>query len=190
MCVRDHRIGRDGPNERRDMMSTIVTEAHAPTNVGEENLDMGLPANLRQQVWVNFVAFLKKGGHNVTGTRHIILDTVLQRSDHFRADQLAAQLTSGPNRVSRGSVYRTLALLTEAGIIRTLRDGGAHVHYEHVIDRAKHEHMICDSCGKFIEFDPGEISVLIDRACDHHRFIPRAYRIVIYGRCEPCGNAG
>ena len=167
-------------------MDSVMTDKATVAHEEEDSLDGGLPEAMRQQVWERFVSFLKKGGHNVTETRHIILNAVLARSDHFRADQLAAQLTSGPNRVSRGSVYRTLALLTDAGIVRTLRDGEAHIHYEHVIDRASHEHMICDSCGKFIEFDPGEISVLIDQVCDRHRFLPRAYRLLIYGRCEPC----
>lgn len=146
----------------------------------------GLPETEREKVWERFVAFLKKGGHNVTETRRIILNAVLSRSDHFRADQLAAQLTSGPERVSRGSVYRTLALLSEAGIVRSIRDGDAHAHYEHVIDRTLHEHMVCDQCGKFVEFDPDEISILIDRVCDRHRFLPRMYHLVIYGRCEGC----
>ena len=145
-----------------------------------------VPADVREEVWNDFVAFLKKGGHNVTETRHIILRAVLGRGDHFRADQLAAQLITGPNRVSRGSVYRTLALLVEAVIVRMVRDAEARVHYEHVINRAAHEHMICDGCATFIEFDPGEIASLIENVSKRHRFRPRAYRLVIHGHCEKC----
>lgn len=157
------------------------------TNVNsDEVIDTGVPEKVREEVWQDFVAFLKKGGHNITETRRIILNAVLDRDDHFRADQLAAQLISGPNRVSRGSVYRTLALLSDAGIVQTLRDGDAHVHYEHVIDRAMHEHMICDQCGKFIEFESSQVEPLVREVCETHGFTPRVYRLVVHGHCDSC----
>ena len=171
-------------------MGSTVAEEGTMTENQEKTSDREVSDATCEQVWERFVAFLKKGGNNVTETRHIILKAVLSRSDHFRADQLVAQLTSGPERVSRGSVYRTLALLTEAGIVRTLRNGEAHVHYEHTIDRGSHEHMICDGCGRFIEFEPEEIAALIDRVCDKKRFMPREYRLVIYGHCQRCRAKG
>jgi len=171
-------------------MATVLVETVEKKAKTQEAPSTGVSAEVRDEVWKNFVAFLKKGGHNITETRRIILDAVLGREDHFRADQLAAQLATGPQRVSRGSVYRTLALLAEAGIVRTVRNGEAHVHYEHVIDRAIHEHMVCDRCGRFVEFDPDEIMMLIDRVCDRHKFQPRMYRLVIYGLCEACRGAG
>ena len=63
------------------------------------------------EAWPLFVDFLKKKQARVTQARKIVLTQVFSRHDHFCADDLAAELTSGPNHVSRGTVYRTLALM-------------------------------------------------------------------------------
>jgi Fur family ferric uptake transcriptional regulator len=143
-----------------------------------------------EEAWPLFVEFLKKKDARVTQARKIVLTQVFSRHDHFCADDLAAELSSGLNHVSRGTVYRTLALMEEAGLVRVIRDMDVHAHYEHTFNHPQHEHMICDECGEFIEFSDDKIMELIKKACKQYRFKERNHRIVVFGICEDCQSAG
>lgn len=151
-----------------------------------------LPEEVRESIeeaWPLFVNFLKKKEARVTQARKIVLTQVFSRHDHFCADDLAAQLSSGVNHVSRGTVYRTLALMEKAGLVRVIRDTDVHAHYEHTFNHPHHEHMICDQCGQFIEFFDDRIVSLIEEACERHHFAERTHRIVVFGTCEQCAQA-
>jgi len=139
-----------------------------------------------EEAWPLFVAFLKKKQARVTQARKIVLTQVFSRHDHFCADDLAAELTSGSNHVSRGTVYRTLALMEEAGFVRVIRDTDVHAHYEHTFNHPSHEHMICDQCGEFIEFSDKVFSERIALACREKNFTERTHRIVVFGTCGKC----
>lgn len=154
--------------------------------------DKQFSEEVRQSVdeaWPLFVEFLKKKDARVTQARKIVLTQVFSRHDHFCADDLAAQLSSGHNHVSRGTVYRTLALMEEAGLVRVIRDTDVHAHYEHTFNHPHHEHMICDKCGKFVEFSDERIMELLGEACKEHKFQERTHRIVVFGTCESCSVA-
>ena len=138
--------------------------------------------------WPLFVDFLKKKEARVTQARKIVLTQVFSRHDHFCADDLAAALASGPNHVSRGTVYRTLALMEAAGLVRVIRDADVHAHYEHTFNHPHHEHMICDQCGQFIEFEDKKIMELISLSCTTHGFAERTHRIVVFGTCSQCAK--
>lgn len=151
--------------------------------------DRDLPAEVRESVdeaWPLFVEFLKKKQARVTQARKIVLTQVFSRHDHFCADDLAAELSSGRNHVSRGTVYRTLALMEEAGFVRVIRDTDVHAHYEHTFNHPNHEHMICDVCGEFIEFSDEKMIQRISQACKQHNFAERTHRIVVFGTCGKC----
>lgn len=138
------------------------------------------------EAWPLFVDFLRKKQARVTQARKIVLTQVFSRHDHFCADDLAAELSSGPNHVSRGTVYRTLALMEEVGFVRVIRDTDVHAHYEHIFNHPKHEHMICDGCGEFIEFSDESIAGLVEKACRKHHFAERMHRVVVFGLCQKC----
>ncbi len=155
--------------------------------------EQDLPEEVRRSVeeaWPLFVDFLKKKEARITQARKIVLTQVFSRHDHFCADDLAAELSSGMNHVSRGTVYRTLALMEEAGLVRVIRDADVHAHYEHTFNHPHHEHMVCDKCGQFIEFSDEGIMDLIDKACKELNFEERTHRIVVFGTCAQCRASG
>ncbi|MBT8041742.1 MAG: transcriptional repressor [Kiritimatiellales bacterium] len=141
-----------------------------------------------EEAWPLFVDFLKKKDARVTQARKIVLTQVFSRHDHFCADDLAAELSSGLNHVSRGTVYRTLALMEEAGLVRVIRDADVHAHYEHTFNHPNHGHMICEDCGQFIEFADEEIITRIADACRKNDFAERTHRLVVFGTCKECVN--
>jgi len=157
--------------------------------ISQDRKDKLLKEEIQRSVdeaWPLFVDFLKKKKARVTQARRIVLTEVFSRHDHFCADDLAAALATGPNHVSRGTVYRTLALMEEAGFVRVIRDTDVHAHYEHTYKHPHHEHMICDLCGKFIEFEDPQIIQRIEQACEAKGFRRRTHRLVIFGRCREC----
>ncbi len=163
-------FGMQQPEKRRPM--TTVPEHDSPAE--------------QRAAWNEFVRFLKAKDARITKSRHIVFRHVMSRHDHFRADEVASALAAGSDRVSRGTVYRTLALMSEMGLIRQIRDSDTHVHYEHVYGHPHHEHMICDRCGAFLEFNDEKVDTLLQQACREKKFKQRTHRIVILGLCEKC----
>jgi Fur family ferric uptake transcriptional regulator len=136
------------------------------------------------EAWPLFVEFLKDKESRITQARRIVFDQVFARHDHFRADELAAELASGPNHVSRGTVYRTLDLMTQAGFVQKIRDQDVHAHYEHIYGHGWHHHLICENTGEFIEFSSKVITDELERICSQHHFKPRIHRLVVFGTLE------
>jgi len=141
-----------------------------------------------RRAWDEFCDFLRKTRARLTQSRRIIFCRAMARPDHFRADDLANELAFGQDRVSRATVYHTLALMVKAGFIHTLRDQNKHVHYERAYGQTRHEHMICDQCGRFIEFDMPEASRLITERCEELGFQKRTYRLAVFGVCRQCAK--
>lgn len=139
--------------------------------------------------WTTFRRFLRKEKKGrVTRERETVFRNVMARDDHFRADQLAAELAQGKERVSRGTVYRTLALMVEAGFARAIRDEDSHYHYERAGEADAHEHMICGGCGAFIEFEAPDVAEAIQRHCRRMGFEEEFHRVAVFGRCAPCAR--
>lgn len=139
-----------------------------------------------EQAWDEFVTFLKRDGARITHSRRIVFRSAMAQTHHFRADDLAASLVSGPDRVSRGTVYRTLGLMVEAGFLRKVRDDDRHSHYEPSYGRDHHEHMICRQCGTIIEFEDPGMNQYLETKCREHGFEPQRHRVTIMGLCRRC----
>lgn len=136
--------------------------------------------------WERFAAFMRGRGERITRPRQVVFERVMRRHDHFRADELAVDVALGHDRVSRGTVYRTLALMEKAGLVKTVRDGDAHRHYEHVFGHAEHDHMICLACGRFIEFAAADFEKIVRQKCAAAGFAPTSRKIVVFGKCRRC----
>ena len=140
-----------------------------------------------EAVWGTFVAFLRKKRARVTRSRRYVLERVLARNDHFLAEELVADMRTGTGRVSRGTVYRTLALMAEAGLVRKVFDQHLHVHYENAVATRRHGHLICSVCNRFVEFRDVVLAARLETVCRSHRFMPRAEASVsVIGVCDEC----
>ncbi len=135
-----------------------------------------------------FREFLLTKGERLTRERSIIVEEVFAHHEHFDADALVARVTADKSgrRVSRATVYRTLKLLEEAGLLRKVaRPNGSEV-YEHDYGYPQHDHLICAKCGELIEFTNEAISAVVDQVCAEHGFIKSGHRLEVYGTCAKC----
>ncbi|QDU61605.1 Ferric uptake regulation protein [Planctomycetes bacterium Pan216] len=134
-----------------------------------------------------FREYLDLHGLKCTGERMRLVEHVFEEHNHFEADQLVARVRERSLRVSRSTVYRTLTLLVEAGLLRELKLG-SRTAYEHDYGYPQHEHLFCEKCGKVLEFVSEEISQLVDEICRKFQFRPSKHQFVVHGICQDCRN--
>jgi Fur family ferric uptake transcriptional regulator len=117
-----------------------------------------------------------------------LVEHVFARHSHFDADQLVKDLEDAGLNVSRATVYRTLTKLVDAGMLRKL-EIGTKTYYEHDYGYPQHEHLVCGSCGKMIEFQHPAIESAIEEICGQHQFQMLGHTLVIRGTCVDCNRA-
>jgi Fur family transcriptional regulator, ferric uptake regulator len=135
-----------------------------------------------------FREFLEIRGEKLTEPRRILVRHIFDSHKHFDADELVADLRAAGRQVSRATVYRTLRLLVEAGLLRELRLTNR-TAYEHDFGYPSHDHMHCTECNRIIEFRNDEIRRLREAISTEHGFRASAHRFVITGICPTCSRA-
>jgi Fur family ferric uptake transcriptional regulator len=134
-----------------------------------------------------FREFLEIRGEKLTEPRRILIRHVFDAHKHFDADELVAELRHSGRQVSRATVYRTLRLLVEAGLLRELRLTNR-TAYEHDYGYPSHDHLHCTECNRIVEFDNEELRRLRDTVSREHGFRPVNHRFVITGICRDCSR--
>lgn len=134
-----------------------------------------------------FQSYLKKRNLKLTPERLTVLREVFQHHEHLDADALQYRLRSKDSKVSRATIYRTLELLVDSGLIRKESLGGSTAHYEHSYGARHHDHLICLSCKQIIEFVNDKIEALQDKVCRDHGFAAVRHSMQIFGYCSKCG---
>lgn len=134
-----------------------------------------------------FAQFLQTAGKRITEQKRLIVETVFSHHDHFDAEELLDHLRPliTQRKVSRPTVYRTLAELVEAGMLRTMVLAGRSV-YEHEYGYPSHDHLYCQGCNRLIEFHSVQLERLRDAVAREHRFQVIGHRMFITGLCERC----
>ncbi|MEZ5344608.1 MAG: transcriptional repressor [Pyrinomonadaceae bacterium] len=133
-----------------------------------------------------FLEHIQKSGLRRTAQRELILEVFLDTEDHLSSEDLYWLVHKEDPNVGHTTVYRTLKVLTEAGLAREVRLGDGRTYYEHHFDHDHHDHMICTECGKVIEFFSAEIEKLQDEMADEFGFKPTHHSLRILGVCEDC----
>ena len=135
-----------------------------------------------------FREFLATQGKRLTQEKAFIVEQVFASHEHFDAEQLIERLTSRKDgrRVSRSTVYRTLAQLEEAGLLRKVARANDRDIYEHDYGYPQHDHLICKRCGELIEFENDAISRLLEEVAADHGFRMDGHRLEVSGICKAC----
>lgn len=134
-----------------------------------------------------FRSFLKSKGHRVTREREAIAEAVLLNRGHFDVDELFLHLKN-EHGVSKASIYRTIPILIEAGLLAAVYLEDGHMHYERVFGREHHSHLRCTSCGLIIEFSAPELPDLADEVARQKKFKSEGHKFEIWGRCSKCAK--
>jgi Fur family ferric uptake transcriptional regulator len=136
-----------------------------------------------------FLKHIQKQGLKRTTQRDLILDTFLRTEEHLSSEDLYRLVKQDDPSIGQTTVYRTLKLLTEAGLAREVRFGDGITHYEHNYKHQHHDHMICSECGRIIEFFSAELEAIQDAMAAKHRFQVTQHLLRIIGVCAECRRA-
>ena len=131
-------------------------------------------------------AYLKDKGLRTTRERFELLDQIMQTNGHFDADELYGIVTRKNLKISRATVYNTLELLVNCGLISRYRFGENHARFEKAFGRPRHDHLICLECGDIIEFVSDRLEKIQRAVCEENKFTQRSSTLQIFGTCAKC----
>jgi len=133
-----------------------------------------------------FRDYLKSKGLKLTRERIEILKEISSLKTHFDIDGLYSILQKKKSKVSRASLYRTVPLLIESGLVEEIKTIDRHTFYEHVFGKKHHDHLICLNCGRIIEFYSEKLERLQDQICAQEGFKGIRHLLEIQGYCKKC----
>lgn len=114
----------------------------------------------------------------------MILDAVLRRDGLFEAEQLVADVKGLGHHASRATIYRTLAHLQDAGILKQVFFDNRQSYFEVIAGRASRDYLICVQTGRIIEFTSEKLRRLRDEICAEHGFEPINHQFHVFGICQ------
>ncbi|NBV31531.1 MAG: transcriptional repressor [Bacteroidetes bacterium] len=136
-----------------------------------------------QLVKTIFTTYLKEKNQRQTPERFMVLEEVYSSEGHLDAEELFSRLKNSGTRVSRATVYNTLDLLIECGLVQRHQFGQNQYVYERAYAYRQHDHLICKECNAVMEFcDPRimEIQNLMEKIYD---FKVDSHSLHLFGRC-------
>ncbi|NQU20703.1 MAG: transcriptional repressor [Candidatus Nealsonbacteria bacterium] len=151
-----------------------------------ESYSLG-PVRVKLPPAERFSQFLQSRGKRITQQRQVIVETIYSHHDHFDADELMEHLQEliAQRKLSRPTIYRTLAELVEAGMLRKMNLGGRSV-FEHDYGYPSHDHLHCQMCNKLIEFHSDELEQIRNAVAREHSFEVHSHRMFVTGLCADC----
>ncbi|MGB9627294.1 MAG: Fur family transcriptional regulator [Thermodesulfobacteriota bacterium] len=136
-----------------------------------------------------FKDFLESKGLKNTRGRKIILRELEARKNHFNAEDLYSSLTRKGTRVSRPTIYRTLKLLERFRLIERFDIKKNCFYYEPISQKKNHGHLICEQCGKIIDFSSNGAELLKSEVGRDKDFKLDNISIQVFGVCRDCQKA-
>jgi Fur family transcriptional regulator, ferric uptake regulator len=132
-------------------------------------------------------ARLRESGHRLTPQRELVLAAV-ETLGHATPDEVYAEVRTHSSAINLSTVYRTLELLDELGLI----------HHAHLSDRAptyhsttghEHSHLVCRACRRIISVERDDMEAALGPLAARHGFVPDYGHLAVFGSCEDCAGA-
>lgn len=130
--------------------------------------------------------YLAGQGLKSTRQRDRILQVFIGAGRHLSAEELYGIVHKTDPGIGYATVYRTLKLLAQAGLAEERRFDDGFTRYEYNASDGHHDHLICTSCGRIVEFENERIEQLQDDVARSKGFEVRSHRLELYGLCSEC----
>ena len=135
---------------------------------------------------IRLTEHLNDKGLKMTPQRGVILDEFLDVEGHLSAEELYYVIKQADPTIGQATVYRTIKLLADAGIAKTVYFGDGIARYEPRYGTSHHDHIICEKCRRQVEFIDPEIEKLQEKQARIHGFNLTSHRMILYGICPDC----
>jgi Fur family ferric uptake transcriptional regulator len=139
---------------------------------------------------LQFHQLLKEKGLKSTRQRDEIVRLFMEAGSHLSVDELYQRVRQRNPRIGYATVYRTLKLMAESGWASSRQFGDRMARFEHHAEGEHHDHLICLSCGKIVEFESERIEALQSRIARREGFRIFDHKLELYGHCSACAPKG
>lgn len=139
---------------------------------------------MQSEVKEIFTAYLEKKELRKTNERYFILEEIYAFKGHFDVEALYSQMKNHDMQVSRATVYNTLDILVECGLVSKHQFGQNQAQYEKSFGSRQHDHLICTDCQKVIEFCDPRIHNIQKSVEDLLEFNILNHSLLLYGACK------
>jgi Fur family transcriptional regulator, ferric uptake regulator len=133
---------------------------------------------------IGLSAKLKRAGYKLTAPRRTVVQVLENEGEHLSSNEVLELGRQTHPTLSRATVYRTLELLTELGLVRPILLGDTSQRY--VASEGGHHHLVCSDCGAVLDFDRCGVDRLADSLAEQHGFQIRSHLLEFYGTCREC----
>jgi len=133
-----------------------------------------------------FTNFIEKKKLRKTPERFKILFEIYEHDSHFSIEEFFLYMKSKNYRVSRATLYNTVELLLESGLVKKHQFNSASNYYEKALRSSQHDHLICENCGKIIEFCDPRIHEIKSDIGELYDFNISKHEVYFYGLCDKC----
>jgi Fur family ferric uptake transcriptional regulator len=134
--------------------------------------------------------YLAEKGLKTTRQREAVAEVFFSTTGHISAEELYLKVAKSHPGIGLTTVYRTLRLLTEAGLAKERRFGGEPQGVFEKEDMSRHhDHLICTRCGRIIEFKEPSIEKMQEDVARRHGFTVEDHKLELYGLCRNCSTA-
>lgn len=130
---------------------------------------------------------LQQAGYRITTARQSVVAALLESGGHVSADELAEMVRRTAPGAGRMTVYRTLDLLCQLGVLRPVYQGTGAAHFV-LMDEGHHHHLICSDCGGVTEVQECELESIQEMVGTRFNFQVKAHLLEFFGICEECAS--
>ena len=133
------------------------------------------------------VGKLSELGYRLTPQRLMVVSAIENSDHHISADEIYTQVLAEYPYVNISTVYRTLELLKQLGLVTETDLEGGRFRY-HPLGKGRHHHLVCQECGAIIDLDEAVLSPLKDSLLREYKFSADLSHLAIFGRCIKCNK--
>jgi Fur family transcriptional regulator, ferric uptake regulator len=170
------RLRNTGPRRARGRLATVA---------GDGRTVRGTVAALTLD---ELIDGLRRRGVRITAPRRAVLEALVALGSHVTAEALHEHVARRDPGISTSSVYRTMDLLAEHGVVHHVHLGHGPAEY-HLVDE-QHAHLVCDRCGAVVELGPDLFRPLATAVDERHGFDLDLRHFALVGRCARCRPEG
>jgi Fur family ferric uptake transcriptional regulator len=131
---------------------------------------------------------LRARGYRVTPQRQLVLEAVT-KLEHATPEEICGEVQQTARAVNISTVYRTLELLEQLGLVTHSHLGHGAPSY-HLAAEAEHVHLVCRECGRITQASPGAVAALVSALQAEQDFETDVRHLTVFGLCGDCRRAG
>ena len=132
---------------------------------------------------------LRREGYRAARARRVVVDVLAKQDCCVSVPEIVEAAGARGERVGVASVYRTLDLLVEKGLVQKIDLGGDRAHYERIDHREHHHHLVCSECGRVEPFADRQLETALQRVERKTGFSVASHDVLLRGACDDCRAA-